>query len=527
MSVLNLFVSAALLGIVAWAAMKLFEQSQRPGPSQPLPPGPKPKPIIGNLGDLPASGALEWEHWAKHKALYGPISSVTAFGTTIVILSTLEGAKELLEHRSNIYSGRARMEFGGEMCGWRDMLALVPAGNGMRAIRKFLHGAVGTKASLNNYAELQETEVRRFLLRVLQKPEALRSHIQTEAGAIILKVAYGYEIEPYKEDPLVRLADDAMEQFSKAMIPGAWLVDMVPILRHFPEWLPGMSFKKTAREWKATLIDLVERPKGLVRKQMAEGRNETSVLSLAYEKSPNMSPEEEHVVKWASGALYAGGADTSVSTMSTFFLTMSLFPEAQRKAQEEIDRVIGTDRLPTLADRERLPYVGAVMSEALRFHPIAPMGLPHQATADDVYEGYRIPKGAIVMSSPWLYSRDESVYPDPETFTPERFLGPNPAPQPDFVFGFGRRVCPGKLLAEQSVWLTVAHSLAVFDISGSPSQKTKSGGSRFLGGMVSHPAPFEATIRPRTPGHDALIREVERTHPWGESDAKELENIKV
>lgn len=91
----------------------------------------------------------------------------------------------------------------------------------------------------------------------------------------------------------------------------------------------------------------------------------------------------------------------SVSTMSTFFLVMSLFPEAQRKAQEEIDRVIGTDRLPTLADRERLPYVSAVMSECLRFHPIAPMGLPHEATADDVYEGYHIPKGAIVLSSQW------------------------------------------------------------------------------------------------------------------------------
>lgn len=71
-----------------------------------------------------------------------------------------------------------------------------------------------------------------------------------------------------------------------------------------------MSFKKTAREWKATLVDLVERPSGLVRKQLAEGRSNTSVLSLAYEKSPDMNAEEEHIVKWASGALYSGGADT-------------------------------------------------------------------------------------------------------------------------------------------------------------------------------------------------------------------------
>lgn len=88
-------------------------------------------------------------------------------------------------------------------------------------------------------------------------------------------------------------------------------------------------------------------------------------------------------------------------------------------------------------------------------------------------------------------------------------------------------MCPGKLLAEQSVWLTVAKSLAVFDISGSPANQEKKGGSRFVGGIVSHPAPYEATIRPRTPGHEALIREVERTHPWGESGARELQSIKV
>ncbi|KAK7994542.1 hypothetical protein PG991_016130, partial [Apiospora marii] len=506
MSSSHTLISGVLIGIIVWAAIKLFQVSHRPKPLYSLPPGPKGKPIVGNLGDLPPAGALEWEHWAKHKALYGTPHQLR---------------HRLRHHHRHPQHARGRPGAAGEPVehllgpgphGVRrravrlEVHARPAAGRpGMRAIRKFLHGAVGTRAALGNYAELQETEVRRFLLRVLEKPEALREHIRTEAGAIILKVAYGYEIEAHKEDPLVTLADHAMDQFSKAMIPGAWLVDMVPILRHFPDWLPGMSFKQTAREWKATLIDLVERPSGLVRKQMAEGRNNTSVLSLAYEKSPNMNEEEEHIVKWASGALYSGGADTSVSTMSTFFLVMSLFPEAQRKAQEEIDRVIGTDRLPTLADRERLPYVGAVMSECLRFHPIAPMGLPHEATADDVYEGYLIPKGAIVLSS---QCRDESVYPEPETFNPERFLGPNPAPHPEFVFGFGRRV-----------------PLAVFNISGSAANHEKKG-SRFVGGIVSHPAPYEATIRPRTPGHEALIREVERTHPWGESDARELESIK-
>lgn len=77
MSTTNLLVSGVLLGIVAWAAIRLFQESHRPGPSHPLPPGPKPKPIIGNLGDLPPAGAREWEHWAKHKDLYGKDSPLT------------------------------------------------------------------------------------------------------------------------------------------------------------------------------------------------------------------------------------------------------------------------------------------------------------------------------------------------------------------------------------------------------------------------------------------------------------------
>lgn len=100
----------------------------------------------------------------------------------------------------------------------------------------------------------------------------------------------------------------------------------------------------------------------------------------------------------------------TVSAIATFFLVMTLYPEAQRKAQEEIDRVIGTDRLPTFDDRDNLPYAEAVLKEVLRFQPIAPMGLPHTTTVDDIYEGYLIPKGALVISNIWFVSLSTSSY---------------------------------------------------------------------------------------------------------------------
>ena len=80
---------------------------------------------------------------------------------------------------------------------------------------------------------------------------------------------------------------------------------------------------------------------------------------------------------------------------------MMVFPDIQRKAQEEIDRVIGQDRLPTFKDRNNLPYIEATVKEVLRWHPVAPMGLPHTSTEDDICEGYLIPKGAMLLPNIW------------------------------------------------------------------------------------------------------------------------------
>lgn len=228
-------------------------------------------------------------------------------------------------------------------------------------------------------------------------------------------------------------------------------------------------------------------------------------------------------------SLYSGGADTTVSSMHCFFLAMTLFPEVQRKAQAEIDAVIGSDRLPTFEDRPNLPYVDALVKEVLRWHPVAPMGLPHVTSADDVYEGMFIPKGTMLIPNIWLFMHDPATFKNPDTFTPERFLGPNPEPDPHTLcFGFGRRVCPGRELADASVYLSVAMALAVFDIS----KKRDASGSvieptvRFTPGIISHPAEFKCEIKPRSERSERLARSVEEECPWEESDAQALKGLK-
>jgi cytochrome P450 len=118
-------------------------------------------------------------------------------------------------------------------------------------------------------------------------------------------------------------------------------------------------------------------------------------------------------------------------------------PEVQRKAQGEIDRAVGKDRLPTWDDIPNLPYLNLVLQETYRMNPLSPLGIPHASVADDEYNGMFIPKGTIVYPNVWAMLHDESVYADPFRFRPERYLpkdqGGNGEPLPVGNFGFGRR----------------------------------------------------------------------------------------
>lgn len=180
----------------------------------------------------------------------------------------------------------------------------------------------------------------------------------------------------------------------------------------------------------------------------------------------------------------------------------------QRKAHAEIDRVIGQDRLPTFADRERLPYIDAIIKETHRWQPVAPIGVPHAALQDDVYNGYLIPKGAQMVPNVGLFASDPIAYPEPERFNPDRFMTTPPPRDPtDFTFGFGRRVCAGRLLAEASMYLTIAQSLAAFEFGKAIDEDGNviEPNINYGPGFVNHPPPFGVTTKVRSPEMERLI----------------------
>jgi cytochrome P450 len=140
-------------------------------------------------------------------------------------------------------------------------------------------------------------------------------------------------------------------------------------VKYVPSWFPGASFKKIAAEWRANLTEMTELPHRMVKEQIANGTAAPSFSQELLESKPAsaFSTEEEETIKWTAASLYSGGADTTVSAISTFFLAMAMNPKVVKKAQAELDRVVGGDRLPAFKDRANLPYVEAVCKEVLRY----------------------------------------------------------------------------------------------------------------------------------------------------------------
>ncbi|KAJ7067957.1 cytochrome P450 [Mycena amicta] len=472
----------------------------------PLPPGPKGLPIVGNVLDMPSE--KEWETFSEWSDAYGDICSVTVLGQTLVIVGGTQVAIDLLDKRSAIFSDRPTCTMGGELVGWKNTLVLLPYGDRFRRFRRLFHSIIGSRNSMKQFYPIEELETRRFLRRVLAKPGDLPKHIRKTAGAIILRISHGYEVKE-NNDPFVQLAEQATEQFSLSTAPGGFMVDLLPALRHTPSWFP-IGWRVKVNAWSATLNQMVEQPFTFVKRQMAAGVAPVSFTSTLLEPK-ELTEDEEFDIKWSSASLYSGGADTTVSAVYAFFLAMALYPEVQAKAQRELDAVIGGDRLPTFADREDLPYLDALVKEILRWHTVVPTGVPHRAMRDDVYDGYFIPKGALVIANIHRLTHDARTYKDPMTFNPDRFIGTAKSPaEPDprnICWGFGRRICPGMHLADASLFISCAMSLAVFEVSkfvenGQVIQPVHANTT----GTISHPVPFRCTIKPRSEKAIQLIQ---------------------
>ncbi|KAI0933847.1 hypothetical protein AcV5_005883 [Taiwanofungus camphoratus] len=499
---LCIVVNAALvLVFVFWRSVK----KQR---GVPLPPSPPADPIIGHFRIIPRSHQSEvYYEWSKK---YGNIFYLHVFGRPMVILNSLQAANDLLDKRGANYSDRPRFPLF-EILGWEGTVTFLRYGEQFFKQRRLLQQYF-SKQNCVQFRHIHTEEARRLLRNLLQRPQDFDWLVRRFGSAIVMKITYGHQIES-DDDEYIKMTENISDAHAEAGDPGSTPVDIFPILKYLPPWFPGAWFMRVAYEWQWAIKRFHDFPFEEVQSQMAAGTAEPSFLSTHIEATTREGYEGEHTMhdlKYAAGAIYAGGAETSWSTIILFIFAMVLHPEVLKKAQKEIDVVVGQDRLPEFDDRDKLPYVECVMQETMRWYPVVPLGVPHRTLEDDIYNGMFIPKGTLVFANARSMALDTNTYKDPHSYCPERYLPPPTGrgePFPSASFGFGRRICPGRFLADGSVWMAIVSILATLNISKAIDEDGReiTPEVNFTSGLSSHPKPFRCDIRPRSEAARALI----------------------
>ncbi|KAA1476674.1 cytochrome P450, partial [Dentipellis sp. KUC8613] len=455
--------SAAVL-IIAFIVSSLRTRKRH---ALPLPPGPASLPILGNFLSLPTQQPwVTYANWSK--ALQSDLISVKAFNQVTLVINSKKLAKELYEGRSAKYSDRPAL-VSIELMGWDFNTGLLPYSEKWRARRRLLHQTLHAAAA-QEYRPMQREKVHELLYKLHRDPENFEAHISSLGSSVAIAVAYG-DVGG-KQDDFIRPAREAIDTLSLMGTPHSVIVNSLPILRHFPGWLPGFGFQVLAQECRKLTADMQNVPWTFVEQAMTD---KTATPSMALKilqdlDGTDAGPDLVQAAKDACAVTFASmypGADTTVSAMATAVLGLLLHPEVQHRAQQEIDQVIGGHRLPTYEDRNSLPYVEAIYREALRWYPVAPLSVARAAFEDDIYGDYFIPKGTSLLANVWAMTRNAEEYPEPESFKPERFLLPNGTLNDDdmrYVFGFGRRFCSGRHLADATIWLMIASVLSVFHL---------------------------------------------------------------
>ncbi|CCM04078.1 uncharacterized protein FIBRA_06237 [Fibroporia radiculosa] len=504
--------------------------------SHSLPPGPRQLPFLGNVFDIPRKDvAATFASWSRQ---YGDIIYMHVLGREFVILNTAKAALDLFDDRGILYSDRPRSVMS-DLVGKTRAVLFHPYGEQLKKHRRLLRNAFNPQRS-KDYWQLEEEEARRLVSALAEEPKNFLAHVRQYYGAIALRIAYGYQVKGRSgEDRYVNLTNELARITAKASEPGRWLVDSFPILRYVPAWFPGAGFKRWAQSVRHKTDEFSAEPYNFA-KDIATRAGQTSFVSesielLESEIGGRLSAEDDELLKWTAASIYAGGSDTATALTSSFLLIMAAYPDVQRKAQSELDTVVGRDRFAMMDDQPRLTYIDALIKEVHRLNPVAPL-VPHTTLSDDIYRGYRIPKGSWIMANVWCVSHlpdcylryervahsaarrsrrammhDPETFPRPDVFEPERFLkegGACPLDPRDYIFGFGRRRCPGTHVADSSFFFAVTYILAIFDITNPRDPDGNPMRPAYADGYLSHPKPFTCQITPRSKSAMDLISQL-------------------
>ncbi|KAI9878768.1 MAG: hypothetical protein M1830_010570 [Pleopsidium flavum] len=512
--------SPSVITIVAVSAVAIyllsgtfFAQSLVDKHGNGIPKGPWGLPIVGSFPFLTQYPELTLDSWSKK---FGNLFSMWLGNQLFVIVSDPAIAKDLMVTNGSIFSSRKELFIKSQTVFSVRGVTATPYNDKWRKHRRVAWGWLNQRA-VDSYTPVLDREATVLMnaLYEASKGGLVPVNPQPHAGRCsfnnMTNITFGFRIES-KDDPLVSRALKLSREFMNCTGPMSNLVDFVPILQHFPNPMQIRGKKLNN--------GLVETYGGIIKdmeEKLASGVHVEDCLAktmIQARKQENL--DHLDMIFLASGFM-VGGVETTAAIMQWFSALIPAYPEIQKKAQDELDRVVGRHRLPTVEDEKNLPYCHAIIKEVERCHNPFWLGTPHYSTEDFTYNGKFIPKDTVIVLNTWTMHHDPNYYPDPFTFSPDRYIKDrmtsaesanlvDPYQRDHWMFGAGRRICPGMLLAEREIWLTISRMLWAFDMGELPAEPIDL--KEYDGRSGRSPVPFRITLTPRDANVEKVLKAV-------------------
>ncbi|KIV77917.1 hypothetical protein PV11_09689 [Exophiala sideris] len=468
--------------------------------------------IVGRKGNWPDGprgpfmfGTLQQKkkklHWnqelASHIPHYGDFFSINMGKAKVVVLSSPTAVDDLIVKRGQKYSSRPSSSPTGRIVA-QSRLGQTPYGEEFRRHRKLVHSILGMQ-NAKIFMPYQEYESRQVLKNLLDQPTTFYTEVHRYSASVTFSLLLGARfVSPDTKIP--REIQNKMYEMFAATRPGYWFADRVPLLNYLPDALAPWRakahriFDHLIEFWGVFYDSMEERIK--------KGDAPDCFIKRFLE-SPEVVDFTEIDRRIVLSELLSAGAETTATNLQWFFKAAVLYPEAVKKAQQELDEVIGRDRFPTWEDRQQLPYIVAFVDELHRWGSPSPLAFYHATSEVDTYRGKTIPAQTTVIYNAGAIHHSDMYYRQHKDFIPERFLPekdtrhmPNYAhAQMHYGYGVGRRECPGKHVAESSLFIVISRILWAFDIgTGShPLPGPETAGSI----PILAPAKFHCVVTPR------------------------------
>ena len=435
------------------------------------PPGPYGLPIVGSLLHLGDSPHLALSKMAK---VYGSVFSIRLGCRNVIVLNSQYVIKEALSKKAGHFSSRPPFHsfqissHEGRSIAFGDFGPLHHRNK--KLATRALHSVFSDVNRFNTLVQQETEQLCNLFAESTSKAHDLTPYLRN------IVINFGFRLV-FGDD----LKDDYSVHFQSLMQKATDFSEnngVINLLDFFP-WL-HFAFKKQCRTVKAAVEELFDFVRGAYRQQRHVNVKEAGVNVAASldqfiredllgagkhdmasketkQRAAEMPLDEEALVTILADT-FGAGIETVSTTLSWAMLFILSVPGLQDDLKAELKREIGTDRLPTLQDRAKLPLLQATVLEVLRKSTVLPLALPHYATEDSTVAGYRVPKGTTVLANLWAVNHDTDQFHQPETFDPYRFLdeeGQFLLNTQSFVLPFstGGRRCLGATLAKAQLFM--------------------------------------------------------------------------